>query len=71
MSNALRFMQCLPFGKQLTAYQPPTFKSRVGSGLVSLFTAASVILGSLLGFPAVAAADDDDVDEILDTSVST
>ena len=59
MSNALRFMQCLPFGRQSKLYQSPRSDRHNGSRLMSLFTAVSVILGSLLGFSAVAAAEEE------------
>ena len=63
MSNALRFMQCLPFGRQSKLYQPLRSDCHNGSRLMSLFTAVSVILGSLLGFSAGVVAEENAVIE--------
>ena len=59
MSNALRLMLCLPFGRQSKDYQSPLSNSRAGSRLVSLFTAVSMLLGSLLVFSATAVAEEE------------
>ena len=63
MSNALRFMQCLPFGRQSKLYQSPRSDRHNGSRLMSLFTAVSVILGSLLGISAGVVAEENAVIE--------
>lgn len=56
MSNALRLMLCLPFGRQSKFDQSPLFSF---PRLLSLFAAASMLLGSLLGFSAVAVAEEE------------
>ena len=63
MSNALRFMQCLPFGWQSKFYQPPLNYTSIGSRVLSLFAAVSMLLASLLGFSAVAVAEEEEVIE--------
>ena len=63
MSNALRFMQCLPFGRQSKFYQPPLNYTSIGSRVLSLFAAVSMLLASLLGFSAVAVAEEEAVIE--------
>jgi hypothetical protein len=50
MSNALRFMQCLPFGRQSKFYQPPLNYTSIGSRVLSLFAAVSMLLASPAGF---------------------
>ncbi len=56
MSNALRLVLCLPFGRQWKFDQSPLFSV---PRLLSLFAAASMLLGSLLGFSAVAVAEEE------------
>ncbi len=63
MSNALRLIKRLPLGRQSKFYQSPHSNSRSGSRLVSLLAAASMLLGSMLGFSAVAVAEEDEVIE--------
>ena len=64
MSNAWCFlMQCLPFGRQSKLYQSPRSDRHNGSRLMSLFTAVSVILGSLLGISAGVVAEENAVIE--------
>ena len=63
MSNALCLIKRLPLGRQWKFDQSPHSNSHSGSRLVSLLTAASMLLGSLLGFSAVAVAEEEMVVE--------
>ena len=63
MSNALRVMQCLPFGRQSTFYQPLRSDCHNGSRLMSLFTAGFADFSVAIRFFGRAVAEEEAVED--------
>ena len=71
MINALRLLQLLPLGRQLNSLVNPNAPQRrvslLGQRLVGSLLSAGLVLGSLLGFSAVAVAQEEIIEEVVVT----